>query len=32
MAWGMFWLFDIAWMYQVPNQLNDQDQLIGRGV
>ena len=30
MAWGIFWLFDIAWVYQAPNQLKDQDQLTGK--
>ena len=31
MAWGIFGLFDIAWVYQAPNQLKDQDQLTVRG-
>ena len=31
MAWGIFRLFDIAWVYQAPDQLKDQDQLTVRG-
>ena len=29
MAWGIFWLFNIAWVYQAPNSLKDWDQLTG---
>ena len=32
MAWGIFWLFDLARVYQVPNQLKDQDQTHNQGV
>ena len=31
MAWGIFWLFDVAWVYQVANQLQDQGQLTVKG-
>ena len=31
MTGKIFWLFDIAWVYQAPNQLKDKDQLTGRG-
>ena len=32
MAWRIFRLFDVAWVYQAPNQLKDQDQLTFRGL
>ena len=31
MAWRIFRLFDVAWVYQAPNQLKDQDQLTFKG-